>query len=57
MEIGLEEERCRWPRGGNWRTLWYGDRLSPRVEAEGGREAESVFREVGLVGEFWKLSE
>jgi hypothetical protein len=36
--------------------LWYGDRLDPRWRAKSAREAESVFREVGLVGEFWKLS-
>jgi hypothetical protein len=36
--------------------LWYGDRLSPQWQAKGAVEAESVFRKVGLVGEFWKLA-
>ena len=36
--------------------LWYGDRLSPDWCPKTASEAESVFRDVGLVGEFWKLS-
>lgn len=36
--------------------LWYGDRLDPHWQPKSVLEAESVFREVGLVGQFWKLS-
>ena len=52
------------PRGGTlslaqgWKLaqLWYGDRLSTKWRPNTAAEAESVFREVGLVGEFWKLT-
>jgi len=52
------------PRGGTlsqaqgWKLaqLWYGDRLSPQWRPLSAESAESVFREVGLVGEFWKLA-
>jgi len=37
--------------------LWYGDRLNPQWQPKTASEAESVFQDVGLVGEFWKLSE
>jgi hypothetical protein len=37
--------------------LWYGDRLNPDWQPKSAAQAEGVFREVGLVGEFWKLSE
>lgn len=37
--------------------LWYGDRLQPQWRPKTAVEAESVFREVGLMGEFWKLTE
>lgn len=36
--------------------LWYGDRLHPRWQPKSADEAQSVFRQVGLVGEFWKLA-
>jgi len=36
--------------------LWYGDRLSTKWRPKAAAEAESVFRGVGLVGEFWKLT-
>jgi hypothetical protein len=36
--------------------LWYGDRLSTKWRSNSAMEAESVFREVGLVGEFWKVT-
>jgi len=41
-----------------WRLaqLWYGDRLSPHWRPKTAVEAEAVFAEVGLVGEFWKLA-
>jgi hypothetical protein len=44
--------------GQGWKLarLWYGDRLSPDWRPKTPSEAESVFRDVGLVGEFWKLS-
>jgi hypothetical protein len=53
------------PRGGTlsleqgWKLaqLWYSDRLKPDWRPMSTAQAESVFREVGLVGEFWKLSE
>ena len=35
--------------------LWYGDRLNPGWRPKSAAEAEKVFAEVGLVGEFWKL--
>jgi hypothetical protein len=52
------------PRGGTltlaqgWKLaqLWYGDRLDPQWRSKTVTEAESVFRRVGLVGQFWKLS-
>jgi hypothetical protein len=52
------------PRGGTlslaqgWKLalLWYGDRLHPHWQPKSPAEAQSVFREVGLVGEFWKLA-
>ena len=36
--------------------LWYSDRLDPEWQPMSESQAESVFREVGLVGEFWKLA-
>ena len=52
------------PRGGTlslaqgWQLaqLWYRDRLDPQWRPKSAAEADSVFREVGLVGEFWKLT-
>jgi len=35
--------------------LWYGDRLKPRWQPMTSGEAQSVFAEVGLLGDFWKL--
>jgi hypothetical protein len=51
------------PRGGTlslqqgWKLakLWYGDRLSPAWRPKTEEEAEAVFSEVGLEGDFWKL--
>jgi Alkylmercury lyase len=53
------------PRGGTlslqqgWKLaqLWYGDRLKPEWQPMAAGEAQAVFAEVGLIGEFWKLSE
>jgi len=58
-------QQWRRPRGGTltlaqgWKLaqLWYGDRMDPKWRPKSAVEAESVFREVGLVGEFWKLNE
>jgi Alkylmercury lyase len=36
--------------------LWYEDRLNPDWRPKTLPEAESVFAEIGLVGQFWKLS-
>ena len=52
------------PRGGTlslaqgWKLarLWYSDRLNPKWQPKSAPEAESAFRQIGLVGEFWKLS-
>jgi hypothetical protein len=51
------------PRGGTmtpaqgWRLaqIWYGDKLSPHWRRKSLDEAEAIFAELGLVGEFWKL--
>jgi hypothetical protein len=58
-------EQWKRPRGGTltlaqgWKLarLWYSDRLSPEWRPKSAGEAESVFRKLGLVGEFWKLAE
>jgi hypothetical protein len=52
------------PRGGTlplqqgWKLakLWYGNRLSADWQPMTSEQAQSVFAEVGLVGEFWKLA-
>jgi len=52
------------PRGGTltldqgWKLakLWYGDRLDENWRPKTAAEAESVFQQVGLVGEFWQLT-
>lgn len=52
------------PRGGTlnldqgWKLakLWYGERLDPGWRPRSTAEAESVFQQVGLVGQFWKLT-
>ncbi len=57
-------EQWNRPRGGilslkqGWKLaqLWYSDRLEPNWRPKTAAEAESVFAQVGLVGEFWKLS-
>jgi hypothetical protein len=57
-------EQWKRPRGGTltlaqgWMLaqLWYGDRLNPQWQPKTASEAESVFQDVGLVGEFWKLT-
>lgn len=57
-------EQWNRPRGGTltlaqgWKLaqLWYGDRLNPQWQPKTASEAESVFQDVGLVGEFWKMS-
>ncbi len=36
--------------------LWYGDRLSAEWKPFDKDKAQKVFAEVGLTGEFWKLS-
>jgi len=40
-----------------WRLsqLWYGDRLSPEWRPYSADQAQNVFAEVGLTGEFWQL--
>ena len=53
------------PRGGmlslqqGWKLaqLWYGNRLDPNWRSLRASEAQAVFGDVGLVGEFWKLAE
>jgi hypothetical protein len=35
--------------------LWYADRLSPQWRRRTPEEAEGVFGEVGLEGDFWRL--
>ena len=57
-------QQWRRPPGGTlslaqgWKLaqLWYGDRLAAQWRPKNAVEAESVFRKVGLVGEFWKLT-
>jgi hypothetical protein len=40
-----------------WRLAdaWYGDRLSPEWRRRTPDEAETIFQEIGLTGEFWRL--
>jgi hypothetical protein len=35
--------------------LWYGDRLNPTWRPMTSDRAQSVFAEVGLLGDFWRL--
>ena len=35
---------------------WYGDKLSPEWRRRTPEEAEQVFAEIGLTGEFWRLT-
>jgi hypothetical protein len=56
-------EAWRMPRGAiltpeqQWRLadVWYRDRLSPEWRRRTVEEAETVFAEIGLTGEFWRL--
>ena len=64
-----EEHVERWcdsrrvPRGATlgldqvWRLAraWYGNKLSPQWRRATPEEAEAVFAEIGLTGEFWRL--
>jgi hypothetical protein len=34
---------------------WYSDRLSPEWRRRTPEEAESLFADIGLTGEFWRL--
>ncbi len=34
---------------------WYGDKLSPDWKRATPEEAEAVFAEIGLTGDFWRL--
>jgi hypothetical protein len=51
------------PRGGiltlaqGWKLaqLWYADRLSPDWRPATADQAQAIFAEVGLTGEFWQL--
>jgi hypothetical protein len=66
-----EEHVDRWcaqwnrPRGGiltlqqGWKLAkeWYGDRLSSNWRPKTVSEAEAVFARIGLLGDFWRLSE
>ena len=36
-------------------TIWYGDKQSPDWRRKTLDEAEAVFTELGLVGDFWRL--
>jgi hypothetical protein len=40
-----------------WRLAdaWYGDRLSPEWRRRTPVEAEALFAELGLTGDFWRL--
>ncbi len=40
-----------------WRlaSAWYADRLAPDWRRRTAAEAEALFRELGLAGEFWRL--
>ena len=36
--------------------VWYRDRADPTWRRRTAEEAESVFAEIGLTGDFWKLA-
>jgi hypothetical protein len=40
-----------------WRLAdaWYADRLSPKWRRRTPEEAEALFAELGLTGDFWRL--
>lgn len=42
-----------------WRlaTAWFEDRLSPDWQRKSPEEAQAIFDSIGLVGEFWQLTE
>jgi hypothetical protein len=42
-----------------WRlaTAWFDDRLSPDWRRKTPEEAHAIFDSIGLVGEFWQLTE
>ena len=64
-----EEHVDRWskahgiPRGASfsieqaWELArrWYGDKLSPEWKRAAPAEAEALFAEIGLTGDFWRL--
>ena len=47
----LSPEQC-------WKLAdaWYRDRLQPDWRRRSPQEAEALFQELGLAGEFWKLT-
>jgi hypothetical protein len=42
-----------------WRLAqeWYGDRLDPAWRPKTIGEAEATFVDIGLLGDFWKLTD
>ena len=40
----------------NLADVWYRDRLSPDWRRRSAEEVEAVFADIGLTGEFWRLS-
>ncbi len=36
--------------------IWYHDRLEPGWRRRSAEEAEELFRSLGLVGDFWRLT-
>jgi hypothetical protein len=61
--VGRWCEARRMPRGATltpeqqWRLaeVWYRDRLSPDWRRRTVEEAEALFAEIGLTGQFWRL--
>lgn len=63
-----EEHAARWHDGRElgatmtveqqWRLAdaWYADRASPEWRRRTPTEAEQLFAEIGLMGEFWRLA-
>jgi Alkylmercury lyase len=57
-------QQWKQPRGGvltvqqGWKLakLWYGDRLAAHWCPKTTSEAQKIFSDIGLMGEFWKLS-
>ena len=56
-QTGLERG-VAFPLETAWRLAdqWYRDRLSPDWRRRTPAEAEAVFDELGLTGDFWKLT-